>query len=111
MRSVKKKKLSQVLHVVDPNLNIISPHKKKRRTTKADWDKLGGVTCPTCGRELLKTNGPLRQCRECQVKMKDIMLEETACPRCSGMAVKATAFSGGLMDVKVICHRCGTSTI
>lgn len=40
MRSVKKKKLSQVLHVVDPNLNIVSPHKKRSRTTKAEWEKL-----------------------------------------------------------------------
>ena len=33
MGDSKKKRLSQVLQAVDPNLNIVSRHKKESRTT------------------------------------------------------------------------------
>ena len=111
MGNVKREKLSQVLQAVDPNLNIVSPHKKRNRATKADWSKLAGTTCPTCGKELLRTYRPLKQCRECLTKLKNIMLEETVCPKCSEGAVKATTFSGGLLNEKIICRKCGTFSI
>ena len=92
-------------------MNAVSSHRKKSQITKADWVKLSGVNCPTCGKELLKTYGPLKQCRECLTKLKDIMLEETVCPKCSEKAAKATVFSNGLLDEKILCPRCGTFSI
>jgi len=107
MRNVKKK-LSQVLHEVDPNLNIVSPHKKRSRTTKAEWEKLAGVNCSSCGKEILKTYGPFKQCYRCFNKEKGIFLEEIECPKCRGGAAKVTTLSNGLQGEKVICPHCGT---
>jgi len=81
--------------------------KDKRKTTETERAKLSGVNCPTCGREMLKTYGPLIQCRDCVYKLKDIMLDEEVCPKCSEMAAKATTISMGLLDEKIICPRCG----
>lgn len=108
MANVNKKKLSQVLHAVDPNLNIVSTHKKKWRITKADWDKLGGVTCVSCGTEILKTYGPFKQCYRCFYREKGIFLEEIECPKCKERAAKVTNLSNGLQGEKVICPNCGS---
>jgi len=106
-----KRKLSQVLHEVDPNLNIVSPHKRKQRTTKADWDNAGGTTCPSCGREILKTCGPFKQCYRCFLREKGIFLEEVECPKCRGNAAKVTTLSNGLQGEKIICPHCGTFSV
>lgn len=106
-----KKKLSQVLQAIDPNLNIVSSHKKKRRTSRADWEKLAGVNCPYCGEEILKTCGPFKQCNKCFNREKGIFLEGTECPKCKQRAAKVTTLSNGLQGEKIIRPRCGTFSI
>lgn len=107
----KKKTLSEVLQSVDPNLNVVSPHKKRSRTTEDDWGRLAGVTCTTCGKDILKTYGPLKECHKCFYKRKDILLEKIVCPKCSEMVTKVTTLSDGLQDEKIVCPKCGTFSI
>jgi hypothetical protein len=89
-------------------MNVDQYDQKQSKTTEADWAKLAGVNCSTYGKELLKVYGPMNQCSDCFYKLKDVMLEEKACPKCSEMAAKATTISMGLLDEKIICPRCGT---
>jgi len=73
--------------------------------------KLQGVTCPTCGKEILKTYGPLKQCYRCFYREKEVFLEEIECLKCKAPAIKATTISNVLQNEKVICPRCGTFSI
>lgn len=80
----------------------------KVRMTNEDWDKLAGVSCSSCGKEILKTYGPFKQCYRCFYKRKDTWLEETKCQKCERVALKVTTLSEGLQTDKVICPNCGT---
>jgi hypothetical protein len=73
-----------------------------------EWDKLGGVNCPTCHHEILRTFGPFKQCHSCFYKAKETFFEFTTCSKCTERAVKVTTLSDGLLDERVICPNCGT---
>ena len=75
--------------------------------TQTDWEKCE-VRCPTCNRETLKLVGPFSECPRCFAKRRDILIEETKCVKCKERAAKVTTLSQGLLDIKVICPRCGT---
>jgi hypothetical protein len=49
------------LKAVDPNLKII-PGGRRRHMTKRDWDRAGGITCASCGRETVNILGGLCPC-------------------------------------------------
>ena len=56
----KVKSTREVLHSVDPNLNIISG---RRRPKKDDWGKSGGVFCSNCNAEIVRVfDGLCPQC-------------------------------------------------
>lgn len=75
--------------------------------TQTDWEKCE-VRCPTCNRETLKLVGPFSECSRCFAKRRDILIEETKCVKCKERAAKVTTLSQGLLEIKVICPRCGT---
>lgn len=112
MPAGKRKTLKEVLKEVDPNLNIIPSHRSHRRkTTNADWGKAAGEKCPTCGKETLRLFGDLKQCKQCFYKEKGWTFDETTCEKCEERAVKVTALSFGVTEIKIICPKCGTYAI
>jgi uncharacterized OB-fold protein len=61
-----KKKLSEVLHAVDPDLRVVEARpwaKNRRRASQADWIKADGVHCGNCGKEVFKSHDGL--CMNC----------------------------------------------
>jgi len=66
-----RKRLSEVLHQVDPNLRIIEarPHRKKPASMSLnDWKKAVGENCRNCGGETLQLINGL--CPECSRAVK-----------------------------------------
>ena len=49
-----KKKLSQVLHEVDPGLKIIEGSVRRKTATSNDWILAGGALCSQCGLEAVR---------------------------------------------------------
>lgn len=75
---------------------------------KIEWDKAAGIKCPTCGNEIFRTYGPLKQCLRCLSKEVEVLLEQIECSKCKGEAVLVSHLSLGLLDQKVICSNCGS---
>ena len=54
---MKRKRISEILHQVDPELKVVDGgvrHRGKRPMTFDDWRKTGGIYCPKCGREVVR---------------------------------------------------------
>ena len=77
---MKKKRASELFHQVDPHLRVIDggTH-RKRRLTKVDWNKAGGVVCPNCGQETLRiVDGVCLQCYRDGVAEREGVREDEA---------------------------------
>ena len=77
---MKKKRASEIFRLVDPHLRVIDggTH-RKRRLNEVDWDKLGGVTCPSCNRETVRIiNGVCLQCHRDRVAEREKKKEDKA---------------------------------
>lgn len=66
--------LADRLHRVDPDLNIISPHrhhkrKEKRELNLQDWEKAEGKVCPKCGQTDVRFIKGV--CRNCYKREKE----------------------------------------
>lgn len=78
-----RKRISEVLHQVDPNLRIVEarprPSKKYTKMSSADWEKAAGGECRNCGRETLQLiNGLCPQCSRAVEAETDRQIENRA---------------------------------
>jgi len=63
----KRKRISEILHQVDPNLKVVEGgvrRRTKRSMAISDWEKVGGVFCSRCNSETLRLIDGL--CPQCQ---------------------------------------------
>ena len=77
---MEKRRASEIFRLVDPHLRVIDggTH-RKRRLTKVDWDKTGGVTCPSCNRETVRMiDGVCLQCYRDRVAEREKKEEDKA---------------------------------
>jgi hypothetical protein len=68
---VQRKTLRQVLHDVDPGLNIVSggTRRKRPRVSDREWLASAGVICAICGKEAFQSREGL--CMPCWEKRED----------------------------------------
>jgi len=77
---MKKKRASEIFRLVDPHLRVIDggTH-RKRRLAKVNWDKTGGVICPSCNRETVRMiDGVCLQCHREKVAEREKRKEDKA---------------------------------
>ena len=86
-----RKRLSEILHQVDPNLTIIEAGRRFKPTrgkteevytvapfpmTDRDWETAAGVVCSNCGREVFRSRDGL--CMECWEKANEFEIRDRA---------------------------------
>ena len=77
---MERKRASEIFRLVDPHLRVIDggTH-RKRRLTKVDWNKAGGVVCPACGKETFRMiDGICFQCCRDKVAEREKRKEDKA---------------------------------
>lgn len=73
---MRKKRISEVLHEVDPNLKIIEGGIHYRRSIK-EWHNATGVICPECKQETLRIiDGLCPQCYRDREAERERKLED-----------------------------------
>ena len=78
----KRKKASEIFGAVDPHLKVIDggSHRRhiKRLSAKgqADWDKLSGAKCPSCGQDALRFRPEDGVCNFCAASLNEKELRD-----------------------------------
>lgn len=62
---MKKKSASEIFHPVDPRLNVIGGYRRRKKTTKEDWERSAGDICPRCKKEALRFLPQAGLCFDC----------------------------------------------
>lgn len=71
----KYRSLREALHAVDPHLNIVSGHSRKKKSSRKnavneqDWEAVAGEPCPKCGAPEIRFIKGI--CRACYAKQKE----------------------------------------
>jgi len=67
---IRFKKASEILRVVDPDLNLIDRGKRRRwKVTGLDWARAGAAECPSCKKETLRFRDGV--CIECTQQLDE----------------------------------------